>query len=310
MKRCPITYEVISEQEHYSQQGLRLLSPRLHELSPLPLSASEQRMEAIARAGKMSIQGVQTKLSAQLKINEHRFAIVDSDGHYILKTQSDHWPQLPENEAITMTLAKTLGLEVPLHGMVYAKDNSLAYFIKRFDRAGKNQKLAVEDFAQLLGLDRSTKYDSSMEKVVTVLLSFCSFPAIESVKLLKLTLFNFLIGNEDMHLKNFSLITRDNKILMSPAYDLINSTIVQSNVKEEIALPLNGRKNNLRKQDFIDYFAVERLGLNQMVISQVVNQLQQAMSGWETLLRHSFLSRDMKAKYKALLEDRRIRLGF
>ena len=150
MKRCPITYEIITDQENYSQRGLRLLSPQLKHLNPLGLSADEQRKEAIARVGKMSIQGVQTKLSAQLKIKEGCFEIVDQNGHFILKPQSEYYPELPENEAITMSLATTIGLEVPIHGLVYSKDKSMTYFIKRFDRVGHNKKLALEDFAQLI----------------------------------------------------------------------------------------------------------------------------------------------------------------
>lgn len=242
MKRCPITYEIIADQASYSKNGLRLLSPQLKNLNPLALSADEQRQEAIMRVGKMSIQGIQKKLSAQLKIKEERFEIVDQYGRFILKPQSNIYAELPENEAISMSLAKTIGLEVPIHGLVYSKDNSMTYFIKRFDRLGHNKKLALEDFAQLLGEDRYTKYESSMEQVIKVIEKFCTFPKIEFVKLFKLTLFNFLIGNEDMHLKNFSLITRDQKIMLSPVYDLLNSTIAMGSAKEEIALPLNGKK--------------------------------------------------------------------
>lgn len=81
MKRCPITYEEITAKETYSRRGLHALSPQLKNLNPLNLSAAEQRMEAIARAGKMSIQGVQTKLSARLNIKEQCFDIVDQYGH-------------------------------------------------------------------------------------------------------------------------------------------------------------------------------------------------------------------------------------
>ncbi len=73
MKRCPITYEEISNNQAYSKRGLRLLSPKLKNFHPLQLTAQEQRGEAIRRAGKMSIQGVQTKLSALLKVKEERF---------------------------------------------------------------------------------------------------------------------------------------------------------------------------------------------------------------------------------------------
>ena len=310
MKRCPITYDIISDPENYSQRGLRLLSPRLKALSPLELSAEEQRKEAIDRVGKMSIQGVQRKLSAQLKIRAGCFELVDQKGHYILKPQSDTYPELPENEAISMSLAKTIGLEVPIHGLLYSKDQSMTYFIKRFDRVVHNEKLALEDFAQLSNGDRYTKYDSSMEKVINVIENFCTFPKIEFVKLFKLTLFNFLIGNEDMHLKNFSLITKDKKISLSPAYDLLNSTIAQKNAQEEIALPLRGRKNNLNKHDIFDYFAVERLGLNQKIIDRVIQDFQCAIPKWQKLIGMSFLSQAMQEKYLHLLEVRRKRLDF
>ena len=309
MRHCPITYVEITNHEYYSQQGLRLLSPQLKKLDTLNLSADEQRNEAINRVGKMSIQGVQKKLSAQLKIKEGRFDIVDQYGHYILKPQSDLYPELPENEAITMTLAKIIGLDVPVHGLVYSKDKSMTYFIKRFDRAGQHKKLALEDFAQLSGEDRHTKYNSSMEKVSMILSGFCTFPKIEFVKLFKLTLFNFLVGNEDMHLKKFSLITRDNKVHLSPAYDLHNSTIAMQDVKEELALPLNGKKSNLTKNDFLEYFAIDRLKLNKNIIAEVLQDVQAALPVWRELIRNSFLSLEMQEKYLNLLRDRQNRLG-
>lgn len=304
MKRCPITYEIINENEDYSARGLRLLSPQLKSLAPLNLSAAEQRSEAISRAGKMSIQGVQAKLSAQLKVTEGCFDFVDKNGQYILKLQSSIYPELPENEALTMSLAAMLGLEVPVHGLVYSKDRSMTYFIKRFDRGGRNNKLATEDFAQLSERTRDTKYDSSMEKVIKVIETFCTFPKIEAVKLFKLTVFNFLTGNEDMHLKNFSLITRDNKIMLSPAYDLLNTTIALGQAKEELALPLNGKKNNLKKRDFFEYLAIEKLQLNEKVIQNVIRDFQLVLSSWEKLIDESFLSANMKKKYGELLAKR------
>lgn len=310
MKRCPITYEIISDEKQYSLSGLRQLSPQLNNLKPLNLNADEQRQESIARAGKMSIQGVQKKLSAILKTKEECFQIVDQHGRYILKPQSDIYPELPENEAITMTLANTIGLEVPVHGLVYSKDNSLTYFIKRFDRIGHHKKLAVEDFTQLLGEDRHTKYKGSMEKVIGVIETFCTFPKIEYVKLFKLTLFNFLVGNEDMHLKNFSLIRHDKKISMSPAYDLLNSSIAQKNTKEEIALPLKGKKNNLTKNDLLIYFAFQKLQINQTIIDGIMQEFYQIMPKWQELIRASFLSQKMQENYLQLLEQRCKRLHF
>lgn len=304
MKRCPITYDIIHENENYSKRGLHLLSPSLKNLHLLDYSAAEQRSKAIELVGKMSIQGVQKKLSAQLKVKDECFQLVDQQGHYILKPQSAELPELPENEALTMTLASQYGLEVPVHGLVYSKDNSMTYFVKRFDRAGHNKKLALEDFAQLSGYERDTKYNSSMEKVIQVIAEFCTFPKVEFVKLFKLTLFNFLIGNEDMHLKNFSLITRENIITLSPTYDLLNSSIALPRATEEIALPLNGRKNNLRKRDLIDYFAIERLGLNQNIADKILREIQTIIPTWKNFIKISFLSSLMKQKYLDLLDKR------
>jgi serine/threonine-protein kinase HipA len=309
MKFCPITYDEIAPSEIYSVRGLKLLSPQLKELAPLKFSAEEQRKEAIARVGKMSIQGVQPKLSAQLKVKAGHFEVVDQYGHYILKPQSSDFAELPENEALTMTLAQKVGIEVPVHGLVYAKEGSFTYFIKRFDRAGHHKKIPVEDFAQLSQMTRTTKYNSSMENVLKVL-NFCSYPKIEAVKLFKLTLFNFLIGNEDMHLKNFSLISRGNQVMLSPAYDLLNTSIALVDPAEELALPLNGRKNNLRRKDFVDYFAKEKLQLNDKVIARVADEFVEAFPVWDSLIKRSFLSKKMQEKYLMVLEERKKRLGF
>ncbi len=307
MKRCPITYEIIPDNETYSKQGLHQLSPQLKNLKPLDLSVAEQREAAINFAGKMSIQGVQTKLSARLSIKNECFEIVDQKGHYILKPQSEYYPELPQNEAITMSLATVLGLEVPVHGLIYSKDQSLTYFIKRFDRIGHHQKLMVEDFAQLSGADRNTKYESSMEKVANIISTYCSFPKIEFVKLLKLTLFNFIVGNEDMHLKNFSLIMRNQKVTLSPVYDLVNSSITYP-AKEEMALPLDGKKNNLTKKIFLEYFASERLGLNKVIIEQVLQEIKMAIPSWNALISNSFLSQKMQENYQHLVNERLSRL--
>ncbi|MFA6302208.1 MAG: HipA domain-containing protein [Legionella sp.] len=304
MNYCPITYEPLLEKERYSKAGLKLLSPQLQKLDALNLSAEEQRIEAINRAGKMSVQGVQSKLSAQLKIKDGSFRIVDQQGHYILKTQSAHYPQLPENEAITMSMAALVGIEVPVHGLVYAKDNTMTYFIKRFDRAGHNKKFSLEDFSQLSGKSRDTKYKSSMEQVIDIINQFCSFPKIEGIKLFKWTLFNYLIGNEDMHLKNFSILSKENKSVLSPAYDLLNTTIALTNAKEELALPLKGKKNNLSKKDLINYLAGERLELKQIIIDEILHDFIQKIPIWYKYIDRSFLSLAMKENYKNLLQER------
>ena len=270
----------------------------------------EQRREALIRAGKMSIQGIQPKLSAILSVKASRFLIVDAGGRYILKPQHSDYPQLPENEGVSMYMAAMAGMDVPLNGMVYSKDATLTYFIKRFDRFGRAKKLAVEDFAQLSGRDRNTKYSSSMEKVSNLIDRYCTFPAVEKLKLLHRTLFSYLIGNEDTHLKNLSLIRCNGKVELTPLYDYLNTTIVlQAMGKslaqiEEIALPLRGKKRNLSRKDFIDYLAREKLHLTDKVISNCLKAFEMALPGWIDILGNSFLSVEMKTLYSELLQSR------
>ncbi len=236
MNRCPITYEICKNKK-YSVQGLRLLSRNLSELHDFPFTSKEQLELSMKYASKISIQGVQPKLSVKLNSSKGRFEIVERGGTFIFKPPHHIFEELPQNEDLTMRLAALVGIEIPIHGMIYNIDGSLTYFIKRFDRIGRGHKLAVEDFSQLSGYTRDTKYDSSMEKVISVIEKHCTFPLLEKIKFFRLAIFNFLVGNEDMHLKNFSLIRRNNKVELSPAYDLVNSCIVIDS-REEIALPL------------------------------------------------------------------------
>lgn len=303
MNRCPITYELCG-MDKYSEKGLRMIAPKLTYLNDLPYTAVELRQEAANRAKKLSIQGVQPKLSAAISIVDQEFKIVDQFGTYIIKPQNDLFPQLPENEDVTMRMAKVFGLEVPFHGMIYGKDGSLSYFIKRFDRYGKGRKYATEDFAQLTGNTRDTKYRFTMEKLIPVLDEYCSFPAIEKVDFFKRVLFCYLTGNEDMHLKNFSLITKNGKTTLAPIYDFLNSTIAIKNPEEEIALTLKGKKSNLKATDFIEYYAKDRLQLNDKTVAIILEQIQQVIPKWKELLEISFLSEDMKEKYLNLLESR------
>ena len=307
MNLCPITYTPCGE-NRYSEAGLKLLGTGLRTLKDLEYTAEEQRKEAFNRAAKMSIQGVQPKLSAILSIKDGKFILVDKGGRYILKPQHQIYTQLPENEDLTMKLANEIGLEVPIHGLLWSKDNTLTYFIKRFDRKGQNDKVPVEDFAQLAGLSRDTKYDYSMEKIVKLIDDYCTFPSIEKIKLFKLIIFNYLIGNEDSHLKNFSIITDDNQIRLSPCYDLVNSTIILNEQDEEIALPLKGKEKHLTRNVLVNYFGIERCELTEKSIEKVLETISLEIPKWKTLIDISFLSKVMKGKYLDLLDGRLITL--
>ena len=307
MNKCPITYEIC--QDKYSIPGLAKLSPRLSNLIDLPFTAQEQRREAASRSGKMSIQGVQPKLSAKLSVKNQAFQIVDSHGTFIIKPQSEFFQEVPENEDLTMKMAKAFGIEVPLTGLVYSKDGSLSYFIKRFDRYGRDKKYHVEDFAQLTGNTRDTKYNWTMEKLIPAIENYCTFPLLEKRKLFRRVLFCFLTGNEDMHLKNFSLITRKNKIELSPAYDLLNSTISMDRTVEEMALPIAGNKRRINKTDLFEYYGEDRLKLSGKTILSEIQNLVDKKDGLERMIKISFLSKAVKAKYTELIMERYRRLA-
>ena len=309
MNRCRITYEPCGD-ARYSRAGLRLLSPNLKSLNDFPYDAERQRREAIIRAGRTSIQGVQPKLSVRLAATAGVFRIVDRRGRYVIKPQHHLFPNLPENEGLTMHLARLCGIEVPVSGMVRSADGTWSYFVKRFDRVGHNGKVAVEDFAQLSGRTRDTKYDFSMERLVNLLDAYCTFPAIEKVKLLKRSLFNFLVGNEDMHLKNHSLITRQGKVELAPAYDFLSSTVAylalgkRPDTIMETALPLGGKQRGLTRRSWIAYFGSERLGLPDKVIGRVLAELSEAAPAWRRRIGDSFLPPEHQELYLALLGER------
>jgi len=311
VKVCPITYEPLeaSAEGPYSPAGLHRLSRSLHQLQNLPLTAEGQRSEAAARARKMSIQGVQPKLSARLRVKEGRFEIVDRLGRWILKPQSATYPHLPENEDLTQRLAGAAGIEVPTHGLIRSADRTWTYFIRRFDRLARGGKLALEDFAQLSGRTRDTKYDSSMEKVAKVIEEYATFPAVEKLELFRRTVFCFLTGNEDMHLKNFSLLVEPPRVRLAPAYDMVNSTLALPGATEEMALPIRGKKRKLTRRDLIDYFAKERLGLESRAVQEVLRSIGGAFPGWDRLIGRSFLPEELRIAYRELLASRRDRLG-
>jgi serine/threonine-protein kinase HipA len=304
VNRCLITYDPVPNGKDYSARGLRVLHSRLKHLEPLPFTGTELVQEVANRAGKMSIQGVQPKLSAVLRVQEGRFEVVDRGGRFILKPPNAAYPQLPENEDLTMKLGKLAGLETPDHGLVRSKDKKLVYWIRRFDRIEKKGKLPVEDFAQLSGRDRETKYDSSVEQLVSIIDRYCTFPVVEKKIFFQRFLFNYLVGNEDMHLKNYSLITAQGVVRLAPCYDFLNSSIVLKGSSEESALPLRGKKSGLTRSLLLKYLAVERLGLTEQVIESVVQIFQGIRPVWKDWLERSFLSREAKERFWALVVAR------
>ncbi len=305
MNHCLFTYEKLKSQENYSPEGLKKLNARLKHLDIFPYDQKEQTREVQRHAGKISIQGIQPKLSAKLSVKNQSFELVDRDGEFIIKPQVSNYPELPQNEDLTMHLAKIVGLNVPWHGLIKAKDESLLYIIKRFDRLPKKQKLPQEDFAQLLGATRSTKYQTSMEKVCELVEEYCSFPALELEQIFRLTLFSFLVGNEDLHLKNFSVQTTLKGIVkLTPAYDLVNTTIALVDPQEQLALELNGKKHGITRRDLVEYFAPEHCYITTVEAEKILSSYLKEIPNFESWIKRSFLSQEMKENYWKVIQER------
>lgn len=308
MKRCLLIYEpLLPGETNYSALGLKKLSKKLPELKLFPYDQKEQIELAQKLAKKISIQGVQPKFSVVLSEKEQMFKEVESGGQYILKPQVPTYKQLPENEDLTMHLVSMAGVDVPWHGLVKCSDGSLSYVIKRFDRT-KKEKISIEDFSQLIGVGRDTKYDVSLEKVAETIEKYCTYPTIENFKLFQMVILAFLFGNEDLHLKNISVITLNKKVQLSPVYDFVNSTIVNPNAEEEMALSVGGKKRALSREDLLKEFAEKTLFLPQKKIEKEISRLLSLAPEWLDKINKSFLDKEMKEKYIKLLNERKKRL--
>jgi serine/threonine-protein kinase HipA len=216
----------------------------------IDLSLKEIPLKAQIMAGKMSISGVQVKLSLNLNRKGRQLEVVPTGGQYILKPQVNEWPNIPENESLCMRIAFNLGIDVPLSILARLKDGTWAYIVKRFDRI-KGAKRHQEDFSQILGED---KYKGSYEQVAGKIKEISAFPGLDLQLFFERLLFFYIIGNGDAHLKNFSMLYDDKaRPRLSPAYDIVSSRLVITD-EEDFALPINGRRNNLKRRDF-DLFA-------------------------------------------------------
>lgn len=309
MKRCLFTYKPLSKgEENYSSVGLKLLSRNLIHLKVFSYNQAEQIQIAQKMVGKISIQGIQPKFSVVLSETQQTFTEIEKNGKYILKPQVKEYERLPENEDLTMHLVAMTGLKVPWHGLIKCSDESHSYVIKRFDRSGK-EKISTEDFSQLIGASRVTKYDVTIEKVAEAISLYCTFPTLEWFKLYQIVLLAFLLGNEDLHLKNLSVMTSKDKIELSPVYDFINTTIAMASPEEEMALSICDKKKNFTKKDFIEGFAIPTLFLPRAKVEKELQKILKLIPLWKEKIETSFLSPQQKKKYLDLLSERAKRLA-
>ncbi|MDJ0625328.1 MAG: HipA domain-containing protein [Candidatus Caenarcaniphilales bacterium] len=283
------------------------------ELPDIPFKLNDIHKLAAQNINKhLTVTGVQKKLSVGIEKTSHkdRLTIVgwnDITASYILKTQSKKFPELPEVEDLTMHLAHLAGIKTVPHVLVRFKAGELTYLTKRIDR-NKKGKIHMEDMCQLTERLTEDKYKGSMEQVGKIIVKFSSTPGLDSVIFFELIVFCFLTGNSDMHLKNFSLIhNQDGSIRLCPAYDLVATTLVNPSDKEETALTLNGKKNKIKREDFLIFGTT--IGLNEKQIFNAIKTITQKLSKSSDLIDRSFLSKEMKEKYKELIISRTARLS-
>ena len=251
-----------------------------------------------------SLTGVQPKLSLNLYKHEgsNRLTIVGLWGDFIFKPQTDTYPELPENEDLTMHMAEVARIKVVPHSLIRLADSTLGYITHRIDRTKKGEKIDMEDLCQLTLHPTEYKYKSSCEQIAQTIVAYSSMPKLDLVNFMQVLLFSFITGNNDMHLKNFSLYRPKKLYQLTPAYDLLNVAIVNPKDKEELALTLNGKKSRLKLSDFLKASAT--MGIAENVTMQLIASMKNALPAWTELINNSFLSKDMKDAYLELIDKR------
>ena len=310
--RCLYCYQPLSETEvdfHTTCSKKIFGTP-----TPPLLPYDENQMNTLGLKvvqSQITVTGVQPKLSLNLsgvksKTGPKRFTIVGLWGNYILKPPTDKYPEMPEVEDLTMHLAEIAKISTVPHALIRLNSGSLAYITKRIDRTSKH-KLHMEDMCQLTERQTEHKYNASYEQVAKALLKYSANPGLDLVNFAEILLFSFLTGNADMHLKNFSLIYNPlTGPVLSPAYDLLSTVLVNPKDDEDMALTLNGRKKRLKRGDFVSAFNTMKLDARQQ--ANIFAKMENAGNKWLEFIPLSFLSPELKDKYKELINERFDRL--
>lgn len=252
-----------------------------------------------------SLTGVQPKLS--LHLNEHegsrRLTVVGLWGGFICKPQTIQFDQMPETEDLTMHLAELAKIDVVPHTLMRMADNSLCYLTRRIDRSGTGEKVAMEDMCQLTERPTEHKYKSSYEHIAKAIIQYSSMPKMDVTNFFEVILFSWITGNNDMHLKNFSLFEpHAGNIRLTPAYDMLNAVILNPKDEEELALTLNGKKQRLRRQDFITSGLT--MGVEQKTIERLIGKYVRLLPEMKKFIGNSFLNDKLKDRYAELITER------
>ncbi len=267
----------------------------------VPFKATDIAREAQKMVGKMSISGVQPKLSVIHDRKKSQLNVVERGGLYILKPPTERFESLPENENLCMNIASAYGIEVPPHGLLPLMDDRLVYVVKRFDRLEDGSKLQQEDFQQLL--QTNDKYTGSYERIATFIKKHSCVTGLDLVRLFERALLFYVLGNGDAHLKNFSLLKKKEvDYQLSPAYDIVNSRLVLPGEKEDMCLSLQGKKNQLFGGDFRRLS--EHFGLNRKQVDNSLTRLNDLKLSIETMIGENSLSQHLKDGFLEIFRER------
>ena len=268
----------------------------------IPISLEQISTEAQKLAGKLSISGVQPKLSVRLEGD--KLQPVAKDGQYILKPQTQQFAELPQNEYLCMQMGRKFGLNTAESILLELSDGTPTYLVKRFDRFKKSkhmEKLSCEDMHQIIG--GPNKYAGSSEQVAKVINQYCTFAPLELQRFFEISIFNFAIGNGDAHRKNFSLLTSEKGIVaLSPAYDLVSSRLVIPEEEEELALTINGKRNRLTKKDFLCF--AENIGVDSYYAKTRITELLDLEDEFASMTINSTLTLRLRQQLTEIIAQR------
>jgi serine/threonine-protein kinase HipA len=254
-----------------------------------------------------AVPGVQKKLSVDRNPEENRRLTLRAlGGRYILKPPVAEYPHLPENEAFCMELSARLGYPTAPHGLALLADETTVYLSRRFDRPADGSKVPQEDFCQVSQRPAADKYKGSLEAAAKML-TYSRQTGLDAVRFLELNLLAWLMGNADLHLKNFSLYCPGaDQWQLAPAYDLVSTALVIPEDKDETALTLNGKKSRLKGGDWLSLAGT--IGIAPKVFENLTMRLHGAWPEVEALCRASFLPMEQQDAFLARWQERAGRL--
>lgn len=266
---------------------------------------------------RMSLSGAQTKFSVVIDGGKFRLAKSGEQGTFILKPkllQFENREFSPANEHLTMQIASQVyGIETAQSALCFSENGEAAYLTRRYDISTDGIKQSQEDFATLAGISKDThggnfKYIAcSYEDIGKLFQKYLPAWRIEIIKYFDVLLFNFVYGNGDAHIKNFSALkTASGDYRLAPAYDLI---CTQLHIPGDSIFALDkGLYNGWVKGHYVtgtDFLILaERIGISEKIAHREIDRFCADYPLSDKLIGNSFLSPELKDRYRSLREDR------